>query len=84
MRLRELLDDRRMTVYALAKEVGKRGVSEQAVYRLARVEGAPKRMDVRLLCALYEVLGCRDFNELLTLKPVGEYAPYDPPKTKAA
>lgn len=84
MRLKELLDDRDMTVYALAKAVEKLGVSEQAVYRLARVEGAPKRMDVRLLCALYEVLGCRDFNELLTLKPVGEFAPYTPPRRKSA
>jgi hypothetical protein len=81
VRLRELLDERGMTVYGLAKAVDELGVgvSVQAVYRLARLHGAPQRMDVRLLCALYDVLGCRDFNELLTLKPVGEYAPYPPP-----
>lgn len=82
MRLRELLESRDMTVYALAQAVAERGVSVQAVYRLARQEGAPKRMDVRLLVALYEVFGCRDFNELLTLKPVGEYAPYKPPRPR--
>ena len=56
VRLTELLAERGMTVYALAKAVERRGgVSEQAVYRLAR-NSAPERVDVRLLDAICDVL----------------------------
>ncbi len=82
MRLKELLETKGMTVYALAKAVEQRGVSEQAVYRLARLDGAAQRFDARLLVALYDVLGCHDFNELFTRNAVNEYAPYTPPRKR--
>jgi hypothetical protein len=84
VRLRELLKERDMTVYQLANAVAEHGVSVQAVYRLARLDGAAQRFDARLLMALYDVLGCRDFNELFTRKPVEEYAAYSPPKRRTA
>lgn len=65
MRLDHLLTTRNITLYGLAKAVEKRGVSEQAVYRLARVNGAPQRLDMRLLAALHDVLKITDMNELL-------------------
>ena len=82
VRLRELLKERDMTVYQLANAVAEHGVSVQAVYRLARVDGAAQRFDARLLSALYEVLGCHDFNELFTRKPTDEYAEYVPPRKR--
>jgi DNA-binding Xre family transcriptional regulator len=61
-------------VYALAKAVALRGVSEQAVYRLARQNGAPARIDLKTLQALCDVFDV-GIDELLTREPLPKSKP---------
>ena len=63
LRLPELLDERGMTAYALAKNSAGR-ISEATAYRLVRQRGRIKTFDGDLLDALCDVLGV-DPNDVL-------------------
>ncbi|MDB4893174.1 MAG: hypothetical protein JWL61_5029 [Gemmatimonadetes bacterium] len=69
MSFSELLKSAEMTTYEVAQAVKALGVSDQAVYRLARVDGAVQRLDLRLAAALCQVLGVEP-SALLTNAPV--------------
>ena len=56
LRLPELLDEREMTPYALAKASGGR-ISMSTAYRLTRLKGRVETFDRSVLDALCDVLG---------------------------
>jgi DNA-binding Xre family transcriptional regulator len=55
VRLAELIEERGMTLYEVAKAASGLGVSEQSIYRLARTNGKPHTFNMRVLAALCEV-----------------------------
>lgn len=67
VRLTELLKERDMTVYAVAKASAGR-VSTSALYRLQRTDGRARYMDSELLEALCDVFGVGP-GELLEQEP---------------
>jgi len=67
LRLPELLEERDLTPYALAKASGGRIDMSQA-YRLTRARGRVRYLDTKLLDALCDVLGVEP-GELLSRTP---------------
>jgi DNA-binding Xre family transcriptional regulator len=67
LRLEELLKERRMSAYALAKAGGGR-LSHSTLYRIIRMEGRLATFDAELLDALCDALGV-DLGELLERTP---------------
>jgi DNA-binding Xre family transcriptional regulator len=55
VRIDEMMAERGWSAYDVAKAIKRSGVSEMAVYRLARVHGKVKRLDMRLLAGLCDV-----------------------------